>query len=191
MALFNRNSKETNQPTSLEQYYATQRRSSVASWVLTAGVFIGSVLVVLGLVFGGRYAYRQIVDNNDEQSPTVSQQENQTSTNQDQSTVTDKRDESGSNPGASTTPATPAPSQPSTPPPATSNPTPAPAPQPQPTASRPAPATPAPVTGGTASPAQLPNSGPESLVGIFVVASFLTATAHYIFNRFRLRSKNS
>ncbi len=192
MALFNRNSNESNQPTSLEQYYATQRRSNVASWVLTAGVFIGSVLIVLGLVFGGRYAYRQIVDN-DDQIPPVSQQESDESTNQEQSTVTDKQDDSGSNSGTTTTPSTPAPSQPNPAPaiPApTPSPSPTPAPQPQ-TLPRPTPTTPSTPATGSAQPAQLPNSGPENLPGIFVVISLLAAALHHVHSRFKLRSANN
>ncbi len=77
---FNRNrntSPQTKVPEEVEQYYQSERRDRVGvAWLLAGATLIITVLIVLGLFFGGRWAYRKIA-NKDNKSGTQTAQTNQ------------------------------------------------------------------------------------------------------------------
>ena len=70
MALFRRK-EVTEEVPELEKYYAQKRTSSAMSWLFAVATMFLTILIVLGLFFGGRWAYRQIVDNDKKDTPTV------------------------------------------------------------------------------------------------------------------------
>lgn len=76
---FNRRKKEQAQasmPAEVRQYYQAERRERVGlAWLLAAGTLVATVLVVLGLFFGGRWIYRK-VNESDNKTQTASQNQN-------------------------------------------------------------------------------------------------------------------
>lgn len=72
---FNRNRTDKNSvPKEVQDYYQAERRERVGiAWVLALVTLVVTVLLALGLFFGGRWAYRQIFDKND--SPSVTKDE--------------------------------------------------------------------------------------------------------------------
>lgn len=136
---FNRNQNTTNlkdkvSPTAVKEYYqAVGSQQSWLTWVLSIAAFIITLLIVLGLFWGGRWAWNRL---NSDDKPATTTQEQAASGDQEESAERQGNNNSGSN-TPNTTPNTPAP-----------------APQTQPT---PAPTT-TPQTGGS----DLPATGPTS-----------------------------
>lgn len=123
-------------PTEVKEYYQAEKQDRIGTaWMLSIATFVATVIVVLGLFFGGRWAYRSL--NKD----TASTKTNGISKN-------DNKPESTKQP---VSPGSPTPSAPTTPP-ATKPQAPPPAP----------PASPAP-TPLASSPAEMPHTGPDSL----------------------------
>jgi hypothetical protein len=161
MALFNRKPKSdsTNVTQDLQNYYqSAQREQSWKAWLLGLATLAVTVVLAMGIFFGGRFIYRK-VRNQPSQVATV-QTENEESND-------------NSNGSSNNTPApAPAPAPAPTP-----SPTPAPTPAPAP-ASAPSPA-------GRTQPAQstnLPNTGPGDTIAIFVAVSVLAYFAHRRFS---------
>jgi len=69
-------------PTEIKQYYTEEARDRRgATWLTGAAVFIVTVLVVLGLFYGGRALYRAIT-NDEPAAPTTEQAADQSGQNQ-------------------------------------------------------------------------------------------------------------
>lgn len=86
MALFKRKDTTTNKLPELEWYNESERRGRrVRTWVLAVGALLAAGLLVLGLFFGGRWAYRQITKDD---APATTQTEDtpQTADNTERST---------------------------------------------------------------------------------------------------------
>lgn len=138
-------------PTEIQEYYqAEQRERMGVAWLLAFVTLIVTVGVVLGLFFGGRWAYRKLANKDKDNKGTVAVQPQAPST----PTETPKPAESNktsSNNQPTTPPATSTPSSPS-----------------------PAPSTPSnnqPATPQTSSnSSNLPHTGPADNLAIFVVA---------------------
>ena len=101
MAFFNRKKEVVEDVPELERYYAERRTSSIGSWLLALLTMVLTVLVILGLFYGGRWVYRELTkdepttttnptvnapqntDQSGESGPAVlpSGEENNTSTN--------------------------------------------------------------------------------------------------------------
>jgi len=117
---FNRNKQDDNGnvPAEVKQYYQAERRERVGlAWLLAAGTLIVTVLVVLGLFFGGRWIYRQVTDDKPASTATE-QQENNNNQNQGQS----QGQSDSNNNGQTTNPNQPTPTTPQqTPQPNTDN----------------------------------------------------------------------
>ncbi len=144
MALFRRNRiDQAGMPTEVQDYYKAEGRERTGvAWLLALATLLVTVLVVLGLFFGGRWAFRKL-KNNDKPAPVAVQ----TDTAKDQGTK-----------AAEPAPATP-PAQ--TPSPSTGSPAPAPA-----------------TTPTSARNSNLPSTGPEDTLAIFVAVSVLAYIAH-------------
>lgn len=148
MALFTRNKKNTVVLPELEKYYEAERRErSGLAWILAAVSVAGVVLILIGAFFGGRWIYRQ--NKNDKPAPVAVVQEDASKTDQ-KDTAKDK--DTANAPSEDTSKPAPAPAAPTTPAPAA------------------IPAAPAPVV---ATPTQLANTGPESVIPAFVAATTL------------------
>lgn len=78
MSLFRRNKIKAAVPAEVQEYYQSEKRDKAwLAWLLAIGTLIATVIVVLGLFFGGRWAYRKLVDN--PKKPTVGVQSAPTS----------------------------------------------------------------------------------------------------------------
>ena len=78
MGLFNRKSKQSasSMPPEVQEYYQSERRGRMGmAWLLSAVTFVGTVLVVLGLFYSGRWVYRSVT-NDDNKTVTQTQQGN-------------------------------------------------------------------------------------------------------------------
>ncbi len=77
---FNRRKQSSTQkpvPKEVEQYYQSERRDRVGvAWLLAGVTLILTVMIVLGLFFGGRWAYRKIT-NKDNTTNTQTAETNQ------------------------------------------------------------------------------------------------------------------
>lgn len=154
MALFRRNKNteevtgEVGMPQELQEYYqAENRERSWVAWVLGLTTLVVTVVLALGLFYGGRYVYRKIRSNDNKQTVSVNE-------NNDKNDDKDRQDTPATE-APSTTPATtPAPSQ------ATSSAT-----------------TSTPQVAATQS-ANLPSTGAESTIAVFVAVTVLAYAAH-------------
>lgn len=148
MALFRRNkTDQAGMPTEVQDYYKTVGREHTGvAWLLALATLLVTVVVVLGLFFGGRWAFRKL-KNSDKPAPVAVQ----TDTTKDQGTKAAEP-----TPNTSDAPTTP----PAQTPPA-SNPTPAPATTPTP-----------------ARNSNLPSTGPEDTLAIFLAVSVLAYIIH-------------
>lgn len=89
MALFKRkNSAQDSLPREVKDYYDTSRRERVGvAWVLALLTLVVTVLLSLGLFFGGRWAYRAIFDDDSGvQTADTSSQDNADNTSDNQNT---------------------------------------------------------------------------------------------------------
>lgn len=162
MALFrNQSNKSIDE---LESYYTGKQQRSGMAWVMAFFSLILTIAVLGGLFFGGRWAYREITEDDKQVATNTTQ--NQTNPSASGGVV--------SNEAARTESPSPAPSSPTPSPAPAPNPTPTPSPAPSPTPSS------TPQTNGTTAGVSsnntsrpLPNTG--SNVSI-VVVSALTAT---------------
>ena len=79
---FRRKQIDTNAtPTEITEYYTSERRDRRgATWLVGVGVFIATVLIVLGLFYGGRAIYRALTDDTPADQTTEQTTEQGTST---------------------------------------------------------------------------------------------------------------
>ncbi len=77
MAIFRRNkTDETGMPREVQDYYKAEGRERTGvAWLLALGTLIVTILVVLGLFMGGRWAFRQLKDNDSDQPQVAVQEE--------------------------------------------------------------------------------------------------------------------
>lgn len=132
MALFRRNkTDETGMPTEVRDYYKTEGRERTGlAWLLALGTLLLTILIVLGLFMGGRWAFRKLKDS-DKQPQVAVQTEDQKDDAEKPNDTNDSSDDSSSqsssggqtqppapaggiNPPASPAPTSPTPSAPST-----------------------------------------------------------------------------
>lgn len=170
MALFRRkNTEQTVEvPPEIQDYYqSVKRERSGVAWLLALATLGLTLLLTVGLFYGGRWGYRKIVNRGDKPDTTIVQEGSRPDGN---SADKDKPAASG-NPQTSSTNTT----TPSTPPPTP------PASTPAPTATNPstpgATTTPRPNTAGTNS-ADLPTTGPADTAAVFTITLFAGYMAH-------------
>ncbi len=155
MALFKRKQTTFNDdvvmPQELQEYYAAEGRNrNWMAWVLGLATLVITVVVALGLFYGGRYAYRK-VRNNDTKTAT-NQGSTQTPKKDDDKATTDSDANKDTNPAATTTPQTSS-------------------------TSTSTPSTTTPATAGAKS-TNIPNTGPESTLAVFVAVTVLGYILH-------------
>lgn len=130
---FKRKNNDSAVPAEIQNYYQTEPRTrSGVAWLLALGTLVITLVVALGLFFGGRFVYRKIANKNT--TPVTTQQadtESMPSDSDTSSTNTTK--------------------------PSASTPTPTPTPAPAPATSGATPTTPA-----ATPQRNLPNTGPDS-----------------------------
>lgn len=62
-------------PAEIKQYYQSERRDRMwVVWLLSGATFVITVLIVLGLFWGGRWAYNKLRDNKNGGQATTAQQ---------------------------------------------------------------------------------------------------------------------
>lgn len=158
MALFKRNKTTIDDavmPQELQDYYEAETRERTwMAWMLGLATLVITVVIALGLFYGGRFAYRKIRGSDSKQ--TAVQQDNQ-SEDED----ADEADEENEEQTASA-PATSEPAQTAAP---TSTPNTS-----STTTNTPRTATPQPST--------MPNTGPTDTIALFVVVSVLAYVVH-------------
>ncbi len=168
-------------PSEVQEYYQAERRERAGvAWLLGLGTLAVTILLAVGLFFGGRWIYRKVTNND---RPTTA---NTTNVNQPATENTPKPPEtsstntnrSASPPAAPVTP-TPSPNTNSSAPSSPSTPTPSPTPAPS-----------AQPGGRGQGGSDLPNTGPEHVIAISVATTLLGGLAHEAFIRHRTTHKN-
>ncbi len=171
---FRRNDNTTEQPeyqvpSEIQSYYDAERRERTGvAWLMATGTLVVTILLAVGLFFGGRWIYRKVA-NNDPQ-PAV----NTASVEQSPSANTFEEPQTSS---TSTNEPSPAPTPPAT---APSTSTPPATPSPTPTPASPAP-TPSPSTlAANSQNSNLPNTGPGHVAATVALASVIGSLGHYV-----------
>lgn len=174
MALFNRKPKDSVLP-EVDQYYEGERRDRAGlAWLLALVSVAVVALVIIGVFFAGRWAYRQIANNDDNGEVTVSDttddglsfdggstnddtdgSESSNDNEQGSSSQNDDTTENGQS-DSSEAPAAGGDETPSVP-----------------------------STGGEESTEALPSTGPADLGAVFVVVTAAAGAAHYAVTRKR------
>ncbi len=175
---FNRRNKNIDQvPAEVQEYYEAERRERAGiAWLLALGTLVITLVIAIGLFFGGRWVYRKVVKrpanrpttSNVAQAPgrNDSQEENKSENNNDSSNSNTQPTANSQNPTAPSTPSAAAPPQTSstsTSTPSTSTPNTQPAANSQ-----------------TSAGSSLPNSGPGEVAGIVASTVVAGTTAHYL-----------
>jgi hypothetical protein len=118
MALFRRKKQDTTRLPELERYYEAEKRERAGlAWILALISVALAALIILGLVFGGRWLYRRITNN----KPATTTVQTESGKGQDTANDEDKKGQAGGTqtpPSQGTSPsdtATPPPSTPATP----------------------------------------------------------------------------
>jgi cytoskeletal protein RodZ len=195
MALFKR--KQQNQeevPAEIQEYYQAERRERVGvAWLLAFATLVVTVLLAVGLFFGGRWVYRQIFNNNGESGTTQTEQTRENEEESEQASNSSEQSESEqsapeTSPSAENETSTPENSsqtqnnetaqRPTSEQPRSSTPS---TPSNQPTTSTPT-ATNTPRTG------PLPSTGPGDVVAVFVLTTMAASALHYAISTAKSKS---
>lgn len=156
-----KNAGDTTTPPEVQEYYQSENRQrSWMAWLLGLGALLATVLLVLGLFYGGRWVYNKV---RTQDTPNTAQVEQENSENQKQTS----EQSSGGNTSTG--------NQPAHNPPVMPTPTPAPAPTPTPTPNA---GTQATNTQGKGT-SDLPATGPADNAAIFLLVS----AAGYLLHR--------
>ncbi len=152
-------------PPEIQDYYQAERRERTGlAWIMATATLVVTIILAIGLFFGGRWIYRKVVGNDSQ--PTVS------NSNVEQ-TTTDNQPESQQTSSASTSQPSPSPTPPASTPSAST-----PAPTPSPSTATP-PAASSPNTLAANSQSSLPNTGPGDVAAAAVIATVLGTATHY------------
>lgn len=159
---FRRNKDVSAVPAEIQDYYQSERRDRTGiAWLLALGTLIVTIGLATLLFFGGRWAYRAIVNNDDTSEVAQTDEESENSDNSD-STEGSSDEAAAPSTGTSST-STSTPNTPSTTP-ATPN----------------TPATPArPSVSVAGDSTDLPNTGPGDIVAIVAATTAIGTAAHY------------
>lgn len=150
-------------PAEIQEYYQTERRERTGiAWLLALGTLIITIGLATLLFFGGRWAYRAIVDNSQETAQTDQGQE---APKAPEGSAPEKAETStGTSSTNTSTPSTPAPSTTSTPSSGTQ--------------------------GAATTPAagELPNTGAGDVIALFAATTVAASAAHYAISTRRTES---
>lgn len=171
---FNRKKNQSvDLPQEVQDYYQAEKRERVGvAGLLALGTLLVTIVLAIGLFFGGRWVYRTVFDNDDNQ---VAQEDNndeadEASTTNDSETEPHEHEDGEEHAEDEDEAETPAPAPAPTP-------TPAPTPEPSPTA-----------TPNTAAN-DLPDTGPGSTATLFVATVVIAGGAHYAFSRQKISKR--
>lgn len=142
-----------------DYYKAEGRERAWVAWLLAIGTLLVTIFVVLGVFYGGRWAFRKI-KNNDNPAPVAVQADEQ-KTNK---TKSDEQKSANATPSTNVPATTPATSSATSTAPVTTSITPAQAPTPTPS--------------NTVSKSGLPNTGPGDALAVFAAVSIIGYIAH-------------
>lgn len=174
---FNRKKKaESDLPKEVQDYYQAEKRERVGvAGLLAVATLLVTVVLAIGLFFGGRWLYRAIFDDSDTSDDTSQQEQQQGEERSEGEQSEDAQPEQSGDQGDEgdeTLPGTPE-STPTTP-----TPTPTPAPT--------TPSTPPSSSGSsttTTSPDSLVNTGPEDTAAIVVGVAAISGAGFYLIRR--------
>ncbi len=154
------NDKKT--PKEVEQYYQSEKRERVGlAWLIAFFSLLITVLVVLGLFFGGRWAWRKVT-NNDNNGSTAQTTEGTTQPSSQSGTSGAQNEAGTSSGGSSSTSSTNTGSTGSS---SSSN-----------------------AAGSSSAVNQnLTNTGPNNILTVFVIAAVLGTLLHASYSRFKLQ----
>lgn len=75
---FRRKQTEDSVPQEVQEYYQSEKRERVGiAWMLALATLVVTVLLALGILYGGRWAYRAIFDDNEGNAPVEQGQQEQ------------------------------------------------------------------------------------------------------------------
>lgn len=175
---FNRRPKdetEANVPEEVKEYYETERRERMGvAWLIAFGSLVATILIVLGLFFGGRWVYRKVAHKTTNKPTTT-----QTASNTKSQTEQQKAANNKSNPNPSSGSSQPGQAGTSSPSASGNTSQPSPSGQSAPSSSSSAPAS---------SNQHLSQTGPGSSL---LVSVAVTIVAGYFLALLRFRTKNS
>jgi hypothetical protein len=107
MALFRRKKSESVQlPPEVQEYYQSERRERMGmTWLLAALTFVVTIVLAIGLFFGGRWAYRQVFDRGNDITPVM--QDDDGDEDMARQPVQDNDDDAATPPDTTETPSLP------------------------------------------------------------------------------------
>jgi cytoskeletal protein RodZ len=174
--------EEPQVPAEIQEYYEAERRERAGvAWLLALGTLVVTLILALGLFFGGRWAYRKVAHRNNK--ATVATTQSKSSNTQNNTGQNNSANTSQNNSTATTTPpsaTTPTTSQPNSNSSSNSSAsTSSPAPSSSSAASPTAPATSNSAQGKT----PLTNTGPGDVVATFLGVSAVAYISHAAWTR--------
>ncbi len=162
---FRRNKDVSDVPAEFKEYYQTERRERTGmAWLLALGTLLITITLATLLFFGGRWLYRTVTNNDDNQNTEQIQgNQGQVQNNPSEATPEQATPDTGTSSTSTSTPNSPATSTESTT-----------------TAGSATPSTPSTntqVAGSSTNP--LPSTGPGDVVALFVATTVLASVAHF------------
>ncbi len=181
MAFFRRKNQETTEevPAEIQEYYQAEKRERTGvAWLLALVTLVVTVLLAAALFFGGRWIYRNVFQNNDEQNrPTATQHDSENSDSSSSTNSSQTSDGSDDQPSSPEAPGSPAPESPGSPAPAPNG------------SVAPAPSQPGSASGSStvgqgtprtgANDEPLPSTGPAETTAIFLATTVIATVLHY------------
>jgi hypothetical protein len=147
-------------PPELQEYYAAEgRHGNWMAWVLGLVTLMVTVAVALGLFYGGRWAYRKVRNDDKKQVATKQNEASKQSVDKDDSKDEASSDDSATSSTDNKSTSTTTPQTSST---STSTPS----------------STPTPTTTATKGSSNIPNTGPEGTITVFVAVTLLAYVLH-------------
>ncbi len=165
-----KNSQQNVPPEVAEYYQAEKKQRLGMAWLLSAATFVVTVLVVLGLFFGGRWIYRQVKHDNNT-GTSISQEEPKS----DQTNESQKAADTNASQNQSTTQNNPSGSvgQSTAPAPASNTPAPSATPNPSNAAA----------SSQSTAATTVPNTGAGDLLALFMGVVVVAAIVHHLYLR--------
>lgn len=173
MALFNRNKQDDTEevPAEIQEYYEAEKRERTwVAWLLALATLVVTILLALGLYYGGRWVYRQVFDNENTSEKGTVQIEEQREESENQTAGSATEPETQTNAPETTTPSTLPSGQPQT--------------QGNQSGSiedrTSSTSTSTPSTRGVSTPSTgpLPSTGPADTLAVFVITTLVAAGLH-------------
>ena len=166
--------KQSNQsvPAEVEEYYQSERRERVGvAWLLAFATLVTTLLLAVGLFFGGRWVYRKLAGDDKPKKPTIG-------------VTTPKPSTQPSTPGASPTQPSQTPGQTNTTPP-TSQPGGTHPQSPSSDDNTPDVEDPDTEIAQNHTTAPLPKTGPAETLTVFVLVSVVSGLLHFTISRYK------